>query len=82
MSYTWGSIAIITIIIIKIIIIIILIITVVVVVVVAAVVPVVGARTVQPVEQLGYEREAQRTAIRFRRPLPALAITEPPISWY
>jgi hypothetical protein len=45
--------------------------------VVAAVVA--GARTVQSVEQLGYEREAQRTAIRFRRPILALAITEPPI---
>jgi flagellar basal body-associated protein FliL len=70
MSYTCGPIAIITIIIIIIIIII---------MVVAA--AVVGARMVQSLE-LGYEREGQRTAIRFRRPLPALANTEPPIGGY
>jgi hypothetical protein len=67
MSYTWVSIVIIMIII---------------VIVVPAVVADVGVRTVQSAEQLGYEREDQRTVIRFSRPLPALAIIEPPISGY
>jgi hypothetical protein len=54
----------------------------VVVVVVVVAVVVVGAWTVQSVQRLGYEMVTQRIAIRFLRPISALAITESPISGY
>jgi hypothetical protein len=63
--HTWGSIAIITNIIIIVIMFVATVLTL-----------VVGARTLQSV---GYEMEDQRIAIRFHRPILALAITEPPI---